>query len=94
MSKSTRRRNKFADGLELVRVRWEDITGHQKDTWIEDEDIKTIVCDTVGYVVKQSDRHLIVSQMATDDQSYGEVTAIPRGVILQIWNLGKGKVRK
>jgi hypothetical protein len=74
--------------MKLVVIEWEDI---QSETgWCEDTDPDCPVFRTVGFLVKKTDRKVIIADTEPDQ---GTITVFPRGCILRIEEIkyGKGK---
>lgn len=74
--------------MKLVVVEWEDI--YSETGWCEDTDLHCPVFRTVGYLVKQDKRKVIIADTEPDQ---GTLTVFPRGCILKIEEIpyGKGK---
>jgi hypothetical protein len=74
--------------MKLVVVEWEDI--YSETGWCEDTDLHCPVFRTVGFLVKKTDRKVIIADTEPDQ---GTITVFPRGCILRIEEIkyGKGK---
>ena len=72
-------------------ILWNDISGQERP-WLTHEEaisLEPILMKTVGYIIHEDDEKIVVcSTMATDEEHYGNVNAIPRGVILAMRDLG------
>ncbi|MGB0165206.1 MAG: hypothetical protein ACPF9I_07335, partial [Candidatus Thalassarchaeaceae archaeon] len=66
-------------------ILWTDISGQERP-WLTHEEaisLEPILMKTVGYIIHEDDEKIVVcSTMSTDEEHYGNVNAIPRGVIL------------
>jgi hypothetical protein len=70
--------------MKVVRVEWQDITGHDKPWW-EAEDVKGLrpaEITSIGVLVSEVEGYIIVAGSWEDDGALlGNVNCIPRGVI-------------
>jgi hypothetical protein len=77
-------------------ILWADITGQERP-WLTHEEaisLEPILMKTVGYIIHEDDEKIVVcSTMSTDEEHYGNVNAIPRGVILAMRDLGANNDR-
>ena len=77
-------------------ILWTDITGQERP-WLTHEEaisLEPILMKTVGYIIHEDDEKIVVcSTMDTEEEHYGNVNAIPRGVILAIRDLGANNDR-
>lgn len=77
--------------VEAKIVLWTDISGQERP-WLSYEEaigLEPILMKTVGYIIHEDDEKVVVcSTMATDEEHYGNVNAIPRGVIIAIGDIG------
>lgn len=77
-------------------ILWNDISGQERP-WLTHEEaisLEPILMKTVGYIIHEDDEKIVVcSTMSTDEEHYGNVNAIPRGVILAMRDLGANNDR-
>ncbi len=75
--------------LKIVEVLWEDSQNwggwRQKDSYNFEE---TMLCRTVGYFVKKTDKYLCLAQ-SENEPSWDNIMQIPQSAIKKIKNLGK-----
>ena len=86
-------------GVRVVAAKiilWTDISGQERP-WLTHEEaisLEPILMKTVGYIIHEDDEKIVVcSTMSTDEEHYGNVNAIPRGVILAMRDLGANNDR-
>jgi len=72
--------------MKLVIVEWEDI--YSETGWCEDKDLHCPVFRTVGFLVKQDKKRIIIADTEPDQ---GTLTVFPRGCILKIEEISNGK---
>jgi len=77
--------------MTLVVIEWEDI--YSETGWCEDTDLCCPVFRTVGFLVKEDKKKVIIADTEPDQ---GTLTVFPRGCILKIEEVkyGKGQVIK
>jgi hypothetical protein len=72
-------------------ILWNDISGQERP-WLTHEEaisLEPILMKTVGYIIHEDDEKIVVcSTMDTEEEHYGNVNAIPRGVILAMRDIG------
>ena len=72
-------------------ILWNDISGQERP-WLTHEEaisLEPILMRTVGYIIHEDDEKIVVcSTMDTEEEHYGNLNAIPRGVILAMRDLG------
>jgi hypothetical protein len=72
-------------------ILWTDISGQERP-WLTHEEavsLEPILMKTVGYIIHEDDEKIVVcSTMATDEEHYGNLNAIPRGVIIAMRDIG------
>ena len=77
-------------------ILWNDISGQERP-WLTHEEaisLEPILMKTVGYIIHEDDEKIVVcSTMDTEEEHYGNVNAIPRGVILAMRDLGANNDR-
>ena len=77
-------------------ILWTDISGQERP-WLTHEEaisLEPILMKTVGYIIHEDDEKIVVcSTMDTEEEHYGNVNAIPRGVILAMRDLGANNDR-
>lgn len=72
----------------VVKIRWLDI--HSLSQWASESEVSDLepkVCETVGWLYKETKDYVIVVGTSTDqadflEDKYADVNCIPKGVIL------------
>lgn len=68
----------------VVRVEWQDITGHDRPWWepAEAEALRPAEITSIGVLVAETEAYVIIAGSWEDDGSLlGNVNCIPRGVV-------------
>ena len=83
--------NKVKPVVGAKLILWNDISGQERP-WLTHEEaisLEPILMKTVGYIIHEDDEKIVVcSTMDTEEEHYGNVNAIPRGVILAMRDIG------
>ena len=75
----------------VVRVEWQDITGHDRPWWEPSDagDLKPADITTIGLLVTENPEYLVVAgSWENDGGLLGNVNCIPRGVVRSLETLG------
>jgi len=66
-----------------IEVVWEDITFYDKSCNLKDKDKpETRKAVTIGYLIREDKKHLIISLTICDDNTFMDFYVFPKGVIL------------
>ena len=83
--------NKVKQVVGAKLILWNDISGQERP-WLTHEEaisLEPILMRTVGYIIHEDDEKIVVcSTMNTEEEHYGNLNAIPRGVILAMRDIG------
>ena len=80
-------------------IQWEDIISIESP-WMSREEVnelKPVKMLTVGHIVKETDKYIVVASTVESGKkpgSFGNLNAIPKGVILSIEALSPSIVKK
>ncbi len=74
------RRKKQPYKYPLVEILWDDaeVTNHWEDT--KDTIVTDAVCTTVGFLVKETDTHIVIASTYADDLTNARIQ-IPKGMV-------------
>jgi hypothetical protein len=78
-------------GIPLVMVHWQDITGHERP-WLDPEEaleMQPAPMVSVGLLVHLNDDYLTIAGTweTGDEQQFGNVNCIPRGAVVNLTEL-------
>lgn len=76
--------------MRLVKVIWEDACEVDGTPWAfvaEDEIYESKLVTQVGYVVQETDKHIVLTHALTTDQ-VARRNLIPRGMVKEVIELG------
>lgn len=68
---------------DIVEIIWDDAEAHEAGWQAPPETLTPALCMTVGFLVKESKRHLIISHTTDGEQINGRFQ-IPKGMIKSI----------
>lgn len=75
----------------LVHVEWEDTVSVDDWTDVEEMDKEPCVCQTAGYLVRESERSIAISAGVSDQGDACCILIIPRGCVRKINDLTLGE---
>lgn len=88
-NQTTKQKTKARTG-KLVYIRWLDHVGWTQNNWHDIDDTKLLtpsVIDTVGWIVKETKKHIIVASIITDNGNTNGEICIIKGCIVKRKNL-------